>query len=412
VVADRDFVLRWRPRRDDRPAGTVFVEDRDDGRYGLMMLLPPLPASAAGQGLPTETLFVVDVSGSMDGPSIEQAREALLRALDRLRPGDAFNILRFNERNEAFSEGFLPARGAELDQARGWVRSLRASGGTEITPALVRGMQMLADADPWPARRLVLITDGAVGNEDEVLAEVTRRLGEARLHIIGIGSAPNRFLARRLAGFGRGACEFIGGIEEIESRMDSFLTRIDRPVMTGLSLRWEEASPPETYPQRLPDLYAGEPLFVSFRTGPSPVASRAVLTGQVAGGPVRIELGIAPDAAPGSGVATRWARARVEDLMDGLYRGADEGAVRREVIGVALGFDLVTRYTSLVAVEEFPSADGSWTTRRVAGALPRGSTLLGETLPQGGTSGPLLTIVGLALALAGAFATWLGRREI
>ena len=414
VVADRDFVLRWRLRRDDRPEGTVFVEDREDGRYGLMMLLPPLPESAAGQGLPTETLFVIDVSGSMDGPSIAQAREALLQAIGRLRPGDTFDILKFNDRNESFRERFLPARGSELDEARAWVASLRASGGTEISPALVRGMRMLADADPWPAQRLVLITDGAVDNEDEVLAQVTRLLGKARLHIIGIGSAPNRYLVRRLAGVGRGACEFIGNVAEAGRRMGSFLERIDRPVMSDLSLAWEEASsaatsPIETYPQRLPDLYAGEPLFVSFRMGPSGGAARASLTGQVAGGPIRIDLGVALDTARGSGVATRWARAKVEDLMDGLRRGADEPTVRREVIGVAQRFDLVTRYTSLVAVEEFPSARGAATTRRVTGALPDGSTLLEGTLPQTGTSGPLLTRLGLFLLLAGAFVASLRR---
>ncbi len=409
VVADRDFVLRWTVRRDARPEGAAFVEDREDGLYGLVMILPPVPESAAGGGMPTETLFIVDVSGSMDGPSIEQAREALLKALDRLRPGDTFNILKFNAQNEPFRERFLSTAGTSLDEARAWVRSLAASGGTEILPALLRGIQMVADADPWPVRRIVLITDGAVGDEEGVFAEVTKRLGTARLHIIGIGSAPNRYLVRRLAEFGRGSCEFIGGVEENEARMDSFLTRIDRPVMTDLALDWQGAPPLEVYPGRLPDLHAGEPLFVSVRLGPSGGGARAVLTGRVAGGPVRIDVGVAPDAPRGSGVATRWARAKVESLMDGLRDGANAETVRHEVIGVAQAFGLVMRYTSLVAVEEFPSADGSWTTHRVAAALPLGSTLIGGTLPQGGTSGPLLTLLGLFLVLVGGLAGLLER---
>jgi Ca-activated chloride channel family protein len=409
VVADRDFVLRWMVRRDARPEGAAFVEDREDGRYGLVMILPPVPESAAGGGLPTETLFVVDVSGSMDGPSIEQARKALLKALDRLRPGDTFNILKFNDLNEPFRERFLSTSGTALDEARAWVRSLVASGGTEILPALLRGINMMEEADPWPARRIVLITDGAVADEEGLFAEVTRRLGAARLHIIGIGWAPNRCLVRRLAEFGRGSCEFIGGAAEIEARMDSFLTRIDRPVMTDLALDWQGAPPLEVYPERIPDLYAGKPLFVSVRLGPSGDGARAVLTGRVAGGPVRIDVGVAPDAPPGSGVATRWARAKVEGLLDGLRDGADAETVRRAVIGVALTFGLVTRYTSLVAVEEFPSADGSSTTHKVAAALPQGSTLLDGTLPQGGTSGPLLTLIGLFLVLVGALAGLLDR---
>ncbi len=409
VVADRDFVLRWKVRGDESPSGTFFVEDREDGRYGLAMLLPPVPESRDGQGLPTETLFAIDVSGSMEGPSIDQAREALLKALDRLRPGDTFTILRFNQENELFSERFLSTSGASLDEARAWVRSLQASGGTEIGPALFRGLKMLADADPWPVQRLVLITDGAVNNEEELFTQVTSRLGKARLHIIGIGSAPNRSLVRRLAGFGRGAYEFIGSIEEIAARMDSFLRRIDRPVMTDLSLQWEGSAPPGSYPRRIPDLLAGEPLFVSVRLGASQDTSRAVLTGRTADGPIRLELGMEPAAPKGSGVATRWARAKVDELLEDLRRGADEAAVRPELISVAKRFDLVTRYTSLVAVEEFPSAVGPSTTRRVAGALPQGSTLLDGSLPQTGTSGPLMTIVGLFLLLLGAFAGWLCR---
>jgi Ca-activated chloride channel family protein len=411
VVADRDFVLRWRALRGDLPAGSVLIEDRDGDRYGLLMLVPPTPESGTGEGLPTETLFVIDVSGSMDGPSIRQARESLLKAIDRLRPGDTFNIMKFNEHTEALSESFLPARVPELDGARDWIRGLEAGGGTELLRALREGLRMLAEADPWPARRLVLITDGAVSNEEGTLREVRRDLGETRLHILGIGYAPNRHLVRRLAEIGRGTFDFVARAEEVGARTDSFLARIDRPVMTGLSIRWDGAPPEEIYPRTLPDLYAGEPLFVSLRLRASPAAARAVLTGHVAGGPLRLDVEVLPGAARGSGIATRWARAKVEDLMDGLSLGADEAAVRQEVVAVALGFDLVTRFTSLVAVEEFPSADGTWRTRHVPGALPDGSTLLDGSLPHGGTSGPLMVIVGLTLLMVGSFAAWLGRFE-
>jgi Ca-activated chloride channel family protein len=397
VPADRDFVLRWTVQRGAEPEGTVFIEEREGERYALLMLVPPAAGSEAGWGLPTTTLFIVDVSSSMDGPSIRQARRALLAALDSLRPGDSFNLLRFNDRNEPYSERFQAVTGAAIDAAKAWVDQLEASGGTDIAPAVLRGLGMVAESDPWPAQRVILITDGAVGNEEDLFRSVSADLGNARFHVIGIGSAPNRFLMRRLALFGRGSCEFIAGLDEVAERMSRFLGRIDRPVMTDLVLDWEEGPPREIYPERLPDLYAGEPLYVSLRLDPRGAATRAVLQGRLADRTVRTVLEVAAGAPAGSGVATRWARAHVESALDRLHFGADADLIRAEVVAVARAFNLVTRYTSLVAVEELRTATGEWQTRSIATGLPRGSTLLGATLPQGGTRRPLLVAAGLLL---------------
>lgn len=409
VVADRDFVLSWRPLHDENPAGAIFVEERDGERYALLMLLPPTADSEAGWGLPTETLFIIDVSGSMAGPSIRQARAAILQALDSLRAGDTFNLLKFNNTHYAFRDRFVSAGGIDMAAARAWVEGLEADGGTEILPALIRGMEMMADADPWPVQRIILITDGAVGNEEAVSAAVARSLGAARLHIVGIGPAPNRFLMREVARFGRGACEFIVADSELGERMEAFLGRVDRPVMRDLSLDWDGAPPLESYPERLPDLHAGEPLFVSLKLSPAMRGARALLVGRLAEGEIGTDLKIAPNAPRGAGVATRWARAKVRSLLDGLHRGADPAQVRAAVIAVARRFNLVTRYTSLVAVEEYRTAEGTWTTLPVANSLPRGSRLRMGVLPQGGTAGPLILVIGFVLTCAGATLSWLWR---
>jgi Ca-activated chloride channel family protein len=405
VVADRDFVLRWKIRQGPGPEGALFVEEREGGRYALLMLAPPddggAPGGAPGGGLPTETLFIVDVSGSMAGPSIEQARQALLLALDRLRPGDTFNVMKFSDTWALFHEGFVSPRGADLEAAKAWVRSLAPENGTEILPALAQGLRMMAEGDPFPVQRIVMITDGAVSNEEDVLREVAARLGRARLNVVGIGAAPNRYFMRKVAQLGRGGCEFIGSVSEVGGRLDAFLARIDRPVLTELELAWDGAPPLETYPERLPDLHAGEPLVVSLRLDPAGAAARAVLKGRRLEGPYKAAIVIAPGSSRGSGVATRWARAKVESLVDGLYGGAEEASVRAQVIAVAREFNLITRYTSLVAVEELRSATGPWARHDVASALPPGLAPGGE-LPQGGTTGPLFFLIGLALSAAGA----------
>ncbi|MCZ6697129.1 MAG: marine proteobacterial sortase target protein [Acidobacteria bacterium] len=400
VVADRDFVLRWEVKRGDTPGGAVFVEDRPEGRYALAMLIPPDDGAQPGYGLPTQTMFILDISGSMSGTSIHQAKRALRTALDSLRSGDTFNIIAFNDSSTAFSDHFVPARFTELEQARRFVGRLETGRGTRILPALLRGMALMAGADPWPVQRIVLITDGAVENEGNVFLEVTRRLGRSRMHLIGIGSAPNRFFMRRLARFGRGTFEIIASLHKVEERMAAFLGRIDRPVMTDIELTWEGTTPRSVHPETLPDLHAGEPLLVSLRFDPGAVDTRAILTGRLADGQIRVELPIVAGAERGSGIGTRWARARVETYMDELYRGAELETIRKSVIDVASPFNLVTRFTSLVAVEQQPSADGTWTSLPVAGGLPHGSRLLGQ-LPSGGTLGPLMLLSGLLLIALG-----------
>ncbi len=403
VQADRDFHLRWRPFLAAGPLPAVFTEDREDGRYLLLMLLPPLDGHGASRGLPTETLLVLDVSGSMDGPSIEQARTALLAALDRLRPADTFNLLTFNDGVRQFRPAFVPAGGRDLEEARRWVQSLRADGGTRIDIALGRGLAMMGAAGPERVQRIIFLTDGAVDNEDGILREVRARLGNARLHTLGIGSAPNRYLMRKMAAAGRGVCEFISDTATAENRVDAFLVRIDRPVMTDLALEWEGIDAHEIYPSPLPDLHAGEPLFVSARIGSGLSVRRLSLKGRTTDGPLSFELEAEDGPRAGTGVATRWARAKVESLMDTLHENADLDSVRRAVIGVSIPFGIVTRYTSLVAVEEFPTATGDAVPVRVANGLPLGSGLPGD-LPQGGTAEPLLFLAGIVLAgFGGAF---------
>ncbi len=390
VIADRDFLLSWSPERGQDPRWSVLVEERDGQRYALLMVLPPVPDSPTGLGLPTETLFIVDVSGSMAGPSIEQARAALLAALDRLRPDDRFNILAFNQDHVTFDSEFRQAESAPLEEARHWVIGLRATGGTMIYPALMRGLQLMGESGSAHAQRIVFLTDGAVANEQEVLRALAERLGDVRLHTIGIGQAPNAHLMRKMARFGHGLCEFVASTAQADNRIAAFLERIDRPVMEQIELNLREAGLEEVYPRIVPDLYAGEPLLLSAKLGPSDRTGALKMGGYTRDGWRSTTISLVDSVPRDSGIALRWARSRVDGLMDSLHAGADPRAVRAEVVDLALGFHLVTRYTSLVAVEEMPTALGDARTTRMAAALP-----------TGGTDRPLKLRVGLILAALG-----------
>src|SRR5712691_11171626 len=168
--------------------------------------------------------------------------------------------------------------------------------------------------------------------------------------------------------------------------------------MTDVALDWEGMASAEIHPSPLPDLYSGEPLFVSARLGPGHSVRRVLLKGRTHDGPIGFDL-IAEDGNPrDSGVAVRWARARVESLTDALHENADPEAVRRAVIDVSMAFGILTRYTSLVAVEETPSATGDSRLVEVQSGLPLGSTLLGD-LPRGGTDEPILFLCSGAACL-------------
>jgi Ca-activated chloride channel homolog len=408
ILADRDFVLEWEVPGSEKTQGVAFVEERDGDRYALVMLLPPAERSAAASGaavesgLPTRTLFLIDVSGSMEGPSIEQARRALLAALDRLGPRDTFDMMQFNDGNALFRDQFQPAVPSRLREAGDWVRGLQAGGGTEIFAALGRGMKLMAGDAGGEVKRIILITDGAVNGEEAFLRGVAAGLGDARLHVIGIGAAPNRWLMRRIARDGRGSCEFIVNLDEVEPRIDAFLTRINRPVLADLRLDWDGAPPLDAFPSRLPDLHGGEPIVVSLHLGRSHPGTRARLLATAPSGPVVNELAVPADAPQGAGIATRWAHAKVEELLDTLQEGADPQSVHDAVVAVAAPFNLVTRFTSLVAVEETPTAASAPSSSfQMANALPAGASQDG-TLPQGGTTGPLVLRVGLLLILLGA----------
>jgi Ca-activated chloride channel family protein len=402
IVADRDFRLRWTPRLEAAPRAFTLVEERGDERFVLVLMIPPLPDSEAGFGLPTETLFVIDVSSSMDGPSIEQARRALLAALDRLRPEDRFNLLAFNHETAAFERRFVQAEEGALAEARDWVRGLVATGGTRIDLALMRGIELAGESRGTRAQRIVFLTDGAVGNEQQVLAAVAERLGDVRLHTLGIGQAPNSWLMRKMAESGRGLCEFISATEPAENRIDAFLARLDRPVATDLDLRWEGLEPRDVHPRTLPDLHAGEALVLSARLDATETAGSVSLSGYTRGGWIESAAPVATTAVGETGIATRWARAEVEALMDSLHEGAPPFDVRRAVVDVALDHGLVTRFTSRVAVDDRPTALGPSREVRLAAALPRGG---GDERRR--------ARLGLALALCGLLAMaglrWTGR---
>ena len=260
VSMDRDVELSWTPVPDPEPVVLAFSEAWQNEVYLQLLLMPP-PVLETQQRLSRELVLVVDTSGSMAGTSIVQARESALMALERLQPDDRFNVLLFDSSTRSIFDGAVPATDANLHRARSVLQSMQASGGTEMFPALSRALAHPPTGDHL--QQIVFVTDGSVGNEAALLELIYNDLGNARLFMVSIGSAPNHFFMRRAAEFGRGSYTDIAQLAQVRDRMGELLKKLESPLVTDLQIHWPWNV--DMYPERMPDLYWGQPLRVVAR---------------------------------------------------------------------------------------------------------------------------------------------------
>lgn len=440
IAADRDFLLEWRPAPTAEPVPVLYREIVDGETYLFVHVLPPETRTDRPRP-PRDAVFILDRSGSMGGTSIEQARAALTLALGRLTPDDRFNVIRFSDRMDVLADTLVPASGDAIGFAMRYVRATEAAGGTEMRPALQTALRY--PPDPARLRQIVFITDGAVGNEAQLFRDISGGLNGARLFTVGIGSAPNGYFMRKAAEAGRGAFVYISDLDQVADRTAALFRKLERPALTNIEPNWSLGGgldpTVDTYPGRIPDLYAGAPVRLMARIPTADLSGMTLsLTGKHIGDGSETAswqrtLTLA-DARPASGIAALWARARIEGLTDSLREGAKPAAVHAEITETALRHHLVSRYTSLVAVEQVVSrpAGAPSVARDVPRNLPHGWTLPqslkqqlraspppaagptpasartrvignGVHLPQGATPATLHILIGLAalIALAG-----------
>ncbi|WP_252260100.1 marine proteobacterial sortase target protein [Erythrobacter aurantius] len=377
VPANRDFELRW-SAAGDAPSVGLFREKHGELDYVMATITPP-SAERTGAVPPREMIFVIDNSGSMAGESMPAARRSLLYALETLRPQDSFNIIRFDDTMTELFEYPVPANRRNLEQAKSFTHALEAEGGTEMLPALRAALDPCGDAKPVTAadcaaeqaaeadrvRQVIFLTDGSLSNEAEMMAEISQNRGRSRVFMVGIGSAPNTFLMRRMAEAGRGTFTHVGMGEEAESQMQRLLDRLARPVATNLTATVNGGNI-DFAPRDLPDLYAGEPLVLLGRTRhlQGTLTVNGLIEGRRWSQTIDLSQGSQSDV-----VAKLWAYRRIAEVEaerwsgETSYERADESI---EELGMA--FHLVTSRTSLIAVDDTPSR-------------PEGATLTREELP-------------------------------
>ena len=351
VPADRDFELTWKPAAEAAPSVGLFREHVGDADYLLAFVTPPSIEQAEQKPLPREAIFVIDNSGSMGGTSIVQAKASLAYALGRLRPNDRFNVIRFDHTMDVLFQASVPADAEHTGRAKSFVDALEAKGGTEMVPAMRAALTDSA-GDASTIRQVVFLTDGAIGNEQQLFDTITSMRGRSRVFMVGIGSAPNTFLMTRAAELGRGSFTHIGSVEQVEERMRGLFGKLENPAVTGLSAKFSDARADMT-PAAIPDLYRGEPLVLAARL--DKLAGSVEIKGRIGDRPWMVTLPLA-GAAEGKGLSKLWARRMITDAeVARTLRKITPDDADNAILRLALEHQLVTRLTSLVAVDKTPS---------------------------------------------------------
>lgn len=372
VLGDVDLVL---PFRRGLLGGTVLTHaEPGDAGYALLFLAPPATGELAPVG--RDLTLVVDVSGSMSGEKLDQAKAALRQALGALHPRDRFRLIAFSSGVHQFHEGYASAGEAELSEARRFVDGLEANGGTNLAGAIDAALAERAEGERLPI--VFLLTDGlpSVGEQapDRIAAGAAAHIGRARIFTVGVGHDVNTYLLDRLAVDGRGSATYVSPGADVADAVGGVLSKLSRPALVDLRIvdapvRFEEAAP-----AALPDLFYGEELVVLMRyrgAGSGPVVIEGTRNGKRER--FTIEAAFGRHESGNDYIPPLWAARRIGELTRQIrLEGAAPELVAR-VRELGLRYGILTEYTAYLVQEPGVVASGP-----APAALPAGARMAQE----------------------------------
>jgi Ca-activated chloride channel family protein len=350
VLPNKDFIVKY-DVADRKIEDTVLTHRGSQGGFFTLILQPPERVRVE-EVTPKELVFVLDTSGSMMGFPIEKAKESMRYALDGLNPRDTFNLITFSGDTHILFPGPVQAMPENLAIARRFLETRSGSGGTEMMKAIRASLEGTHQQDH--VRVVCFMTDGYVGNEDEIIREI-RSHPNARIFSFGIGSAVNHYLLDKMAEYGKGEVDYVGLQDDGSAAARRFHERVRNPLLTDITVEYSGLQVTDVFPNRVPDLFSAKPVVI---TGRYDRAGEGTITlrGNLAGKPYKREIAVEfPNSEPKHDVlATLWARTKVDALM----HGDRQFDAREEITKLGLDYHLMTPFTSFVAVEEMTITDG------------------------------------------------------
>jgi Ca-activated chloride channel family protein len=346
---NRDFILDYRLAGDRIESGIMLYPGNPGGGENFFLAMVEPPKQVAAQTIsPREYIFVVDISGSMHGFPLETSKALLRELIGSLRPSDSFNVLLFAGSNRFLSPRSVPASRANIEQAIATIVQMGGGGSTELIPALKRVYAEPKGADV--SRTIVVVTDGYVTVEREAFELVRRNLSQANLFSFGIGSSVNRHLMEGLARAGMGEPFVITNAGQAPAEAARFRKMIESPVLTSVKARFDGMDVYDVEPAQLPDVLGERPVLVFGKWRGQP-GGQLVIEGQSASGPWRQVLPVGDGSQDAAALRYLWARHRIAGLSDQeALEGGD--AQRQRITELGLKYNLLTQYTSFLAVDK------------------------------------------------------------
>jgi Ca-activated chloride channel family protein len=404
---NRDFILRYRLAGEEIASGLLLYQGQDENFF-LLMAEPPQVVQP--HEIPArEYIFVVDVSGSMNGFPLDTAKTLMGDLANVLQPADTFNIVVFADGAETFSPVSVPATVPNLTRALRFIGRKNGGGGTRLLAALERAVTIPRHAGV--SRSIVLVTDGYIEAESDVFDYVRAQLHDANFFAFGIGSSVNRFLIEGVARAGLGEPSIVTEPAEATEAAARLRRYIDSPVLTGIDVTFSGFDAYDVEPKKIPDLFASRPIVVFGKWRGAAIGSIEI-SGNSGRGLYQTSIAVAPANAGASHGALRhlWARTRIAHLSD-LEPGASTEERVAAITSLGLTYGLLTRYTSFVAVQEIVRhAGGSADDVDQPLPLPAGVS----DLAVGVTRGPepdIVWVAAIAVALLGWVSLLRGRHR-
>ncbi|MBN2344561.1 MAG: VWA domain-containing protein [Deltaproteobacteria bacterium] len=348
TVPNKDFVLKI-DVRDNAPAVAVLThKEKEDDGYVTLAIQPPAHV-APKDATPKDLFFVVDNSGSMSGAPLNACKDLIKEALTHLNPGDRFTVMRFSDSVSTLSSAPLANTKANVQRAVQYVNDMHGMGGTEMLSGIRRALE--GKPENGRVRIVFFLTDGYIGNDNEILAAVKdENHANARLFSLGVGSSVNRYLLSGMARLGRGKVQFVRYDEDPKPVVENFYRMVRNPVLTDISLKWNGVSATNQVPQVIPDLFDGEPLVVHSRYtegGDGELEISGFLGNKYWRKKIAVHL---PNTNQNPDIAKLWARAKISMWSD--IETGRPGAHREDIETLAIEHNLMSQYTSFVAVAE------------------------------------------------------------